>query len=152
MGAIFKKFCQSSYCSKCNIQFYQLIGAFSGIAHDQKKTCSKCNDELLSQQEDTLDFYLLRGTNIKLLVNSIPGKIFVFMPGFILWIITFIFFSMWLIEFFTSGYKSATITIYVDSMIRIFGAEWPGFILGLLTYYFIFQTVGFVYNIYTKHQ
>lgn len=53
---------------------------------------------------------------------------------------------MWLIEFFEYGYSTATRIVYSDFMVGIFGTEWAGIIIVLLTYYFIFQTIAFIYN------
>jgi len=113
--------------------------------------CPGCKAPLRTNyfESDSPYYYVLRGTNIKIESDSIFAEIFIQLPSAILGISAFLFFVYWLFTVFHAisfvlAYSFRE--VFFNSSKKLFGSEWPGFIILAVVLYFILQAAGFLYK------
>jgi hypothetical protein len=149
MGLIFKRFHEYVYCEECNTLIANPSGAFSELSIDRPVRCSKCGGSRLCIHAN--NYYVLRGTTIKIPSDSIFAKMFILTPNVIFWTISAMLFANWIMDVLSHSLSYA-LNEALDNGFFNFpylfrGAKWPGAILISLTLYYLFQTAGSLYDI-----
>jgi len=148
MGIIFKKYRKDSSCEKCGTTFYQQCDAFSELT-DRPLKCPNCGAILfyIDGYYYMADYYMLRGTNLKISAKSPYAKIFIQIPAFIVMSIPLLLILMWIMDVFTyavtDAFKNA---LLIPMWMRLFDTDWPAIIPLLLIFYFLFRLFGYLYN------
>jgi len=148
MGIIFKKYRKDSSCEKCGTTFYQQCDAFSELT-DRPLKCPNCGAILfyLYGRYYKADYYMLRGTNLKISAASPFAKIFIQLPTFIVMGIPLFLIIMWIIDVFTyamtDAFKKA---LLIPMWLRLYDTDCPSIFPLLLIFYFLFRLFGYLYN------
>ncbi len=148
MGIIFKKYRKDSYCEKCETTFYKQCDAFSEL-EDRPLKCPNCGAVLfyIDGYYYMADYYMLRGTNLKISATSPFAKIFIKIPAFILMGIPLLLIFMWVMDVFTYAATDALRNaLLIPMWLRLYDTDWPAIFPLLLILYFLFRIFGYLYN------
>ena len=147
------KFREDSFCNKCDATFYQQCDAFSELMIDRPSKCPNCGAVPYSKRGyASADYYILRGTNLKISADSPWAKIFIQIPSLIIMGVPALLLLIWI----------ADVLIYAMSIAgqhalflipRLFGlgvydlsANIIVLFLLVLILFFIFRVSGHIYN------